>query len=132
MLDLFFTQINTLLDEHAPIHKLSKKSYHLRRNLRSAKALNHLSENPTDFSQQKFYCQETNPTVKLTKHNDYKRIRNIVVCKIKESKKLHDQNYFQRNSKNLKKTWDDIESVVTLKSKAKPSPKSLFVDRNII
>ena len=31
----------------------------------------------------KFYCQETNPTVKLTKHNDHKRIRNIVVSKIK-------------------------------------------------
>ena len=34
--DLFSKQINTLLDEHAPIHKLSKKSYHLRKNLRSA------------------------------------------------------------------------------------------------
>ena len=80
----------------------------------------------------KFYCQETSPTVKLTKHNDYKRIRNIVVSKIKESKKQYYQNYFQRNSKNLKKTWDGIKSVVTLKSKAKTSPNSLLVNRNII
>ena len=29
----------------------------------------------------KIYCQETNPAVKLTKYNDFKRIRNIVVSK---------------------------------------------------
>ena len=37
-------------------------------------------------------CQETNPAVKLTKPKDYKRIRNIVVSKIKESKKQYCQN----------------------------------------
>ena len=79
----------------------------------------------------KSYCQETNPTVKLTKHNDYKRIRNIVVSRIKQSKKKYYQNYFPRNLKNLKKALDDTKSVVTLKSKAKTSPDSLLVDRNI-
>ena len=78
------------------------------------------------------YCQETNPTVKLTKHNGYKRIRNIVVYKIKQSKRQYYQNYFQRNLKNLRKTWDRMKSVVTLKSKTKSSPTSLFVDRNVI
>ena len=39
---------------------------------------------------------------------------------------------FKEIQKISKKAWDGIESVVTLKSKAKPSPKSLFVDRNII
>ena len=34
----------------------------------------------------KFHCQETSPKVKLTKHNDYKRIRKITVSKIKELK----------------------------------------------
>ena len=54
------------------------------------------------------------------------------MSKIKESKKQYYQNYFQRNSKNLKKTWDGIKSVVTLKSKAKTFPNSLFVDSDII
>ena len=67
-----------------------------------------------------------------TKHNNYKRIRNIVVSKIKEQKKQYYQNNFQRNSKNFRKTQDGIISVVTLKSKAKTSPNSLFVDSNII
>ena len=80
----------------------------------------------------KSYCQETNPTVKLSKHNNYKRIRNIIVSKLKQSKKQYFQNYFQRNWKNLKKAWNGIKSVVTLKSKLKTSPNFLFVDRNII
>ena len=64
------------------------------------------------------YCQETNPTVKLTKHNDYKRIRNIVVCKIKESKKYYYQNYFQRNTKKLKKNlgWYKISCNTEIES----------------
>ena len=68
----------------------------------------------------------------LTKHSDYKKIQNIVVSKLKESKKQYYQNYFQKNSKNLKKTWDTIKSVVTLKSKARTSPNFLSVDRIII
>ena len=35
----------------------------------------------------KSYSEETNPTVKLTKYNDYKRIINIVVSKRKEKQK---------------------------------------------
>ena len=50
----------------------------------------------------KSYCQETNPTVNLIKHNNYKKIRNLVLSKRKESKKQFYQKYFQRNSKNLK------------------------------
>ena len=119
-----------MLDEHALIHKFSKKELSLKKKPwinRSIQSLMRERDKPFES-----YCQETNPTVKLTKHNDYKRIRNIVVCKIKESKKYYYQNYFQRNTKKLKKTWDGIKSVVTLKSKANTSPNSLFVDRNII
>ena len=78
------------------------------------------------------YCLETDPTVKLTKSNDYKRIRNVIVSKIKESKKQYYQNYFQRNLKKKIKNWDGIKSDVTLKPNAKMSLNSLFVDRNII
>ena len=52
--------------------------------------------------------------------------------KIKESKKQYCQNYFQGNSENLKKIWDGIKSVVTLKTKSKTFPNSLCLDRNII
>ena len=141
--DLLFKQINTLLGEHAPIHKLSKNELSLKKKPWINKIIQSLMRERIRFF--KTYCQETNSTVKLTKHNGYKRIqktltkhngykriRNIVVSKIEESKKQYYQNYFQRNSKNLKKYWDGIKSVVTLKSKTKTSPNSFFVDRIII
>ena len=40
--DLFFKQTNTLLDEHASIHKLSKKELSFKKKLGSAEVFNHL------------------------------------------------------------------------------------------
>ena len=111
--DLFFKQINTLLDEHAPINKSSKKDLSLTMKPWISKSIQPLMRERNRLF--KFYCQEANPTV----------------FKIKESKKQYYQN-FQRTWQNLKKTWYGIKLVVTLKSKAKTSPNFFFVKRNII
>ena len=42
------------------------------------------------------------------------------------------QNYFQKHSKNVKKTWDSIKSIVKLKSKDKTAPNLLIVNGNVI
>ena len=100
--DLFSKQVNTLLDEHAPIHKLLKKELPLKKKLWISKSIQSLMRERDRLF--KCYWQKTNSKVKLTNHNDYKRIRNTVVSKIKESKKQYSEIFFQRNSKNLKKT----------------------------
>lgn len=107
--DLFFKQINTLLDEHAPINKSSKKELSLTMKPWISKSIQPLMRERNRLF--KFYCQEANPTV----------------FKIKESKK-----HFQRTWQNLKKTWYGIKLVVTLKSKAKTSPNFFFVKIDII
>ena len=80
----------------------------------------------------KRYCNENNPTLKVAKHNKYKNARNVIIFKVKKSKKEYYQNYFQKHSKNVKKTWDGIKSIVTLKSKDKTTPNSLMVNENVI
>ena len=52
--------------------------------------------------------------------------------KVKNSKKEYYQTYFQKHSKYVKKTWDGIKSIVTLKSKDKTTPNSLMVNGNVI
>ena len=52
--------------------------------------------------------------------------------KVKNSKKKYYQTYFQKHSKYVKKTWDGIKSIVTLKSKDKTTPNSLMVNGNAI
>ena len=78
---MFFKQINTLLDEHTPIHKISRKELSLKKKPWISKIIQSLMRERDRLF--KSHCQETNPTVKLTKHDDYQRIRNIVVSKIK-------------------------------------------------
>ena len=58
-------------------HKLSKKELSLKKKPwfgKSTQSLMRECDRPF-----KFYCQEANPLVKLTKHKDYKRIQNIVM-----------------------------------------------------
>ena len=76
----------------------------------------------------KRYSNENN---KVAKHGKYKNARNVVIFKVKQSKK-ECQNYFQKHSKNVIKTWGGIKSIVTLKSKDKTTPNSLMVNENII
>ena len=42
------------------------------------------------------------------------------------------QNHFQKHLKNVKKTWNSIKSIVTLKSKDKTAPNLLIVNGNVI
>ena len=80
----------------------------------------------------KRYCNENNPTLKVAKHNKYKNARNVIIFKVKKSKKEYYQNYFQKHSKNVKKNWDGIKSIVTLKFKDKTTPNLLMVNGNVI
>ena len=99
--DLFFARVNTLLDEHAPNHKLSKKGTLLKAKTWINKNIQGLMrERDTLF---KRYCNENNPILKVAKHNKYKNARNVVIFKVKQSKKEYYQNYFQKYSKNAKK-----------------------------
>ena len=71
----------------------------------------------------KSYSEETNPTVKLTKYSDYKRIVNIVVPKRKKKEKNSIIKIISKEIQKIsKKIWDGIKPVVTLKSKTKLSP----------
>ena len=99
--DLLFARVNTLLVEHVPNHKLSKKEI-------SLKAKPWINKNIQGLMRErhrlfKRYCNENNATLKIAKHNKYKNARNVVIFKAKQSKKEYYQNYFQKHSKNVKK-----------------------------
>ena len=123
--DLFLTRVNTLLDEHASNRKLSKKEI-------SLKASYHIQALMKEHCRLfKRHCNENNPSIKVAKHSKYKNTGNVIIFKVKQSKKEYYQNYFQNLSKNVKKTWDGIKSIVTLKSKDKATPNLLMVNGNV-
>ena len=80
----------------------------------------------------KCYCNENNPTLKVAKHNRYKNAQNTFIFKVKQSKKEYYRIIFESIQKILKKPWDDIKSMVALKSKDKTTPNSLMVNGDVI
>ena len=73
----FFARVNTLLDEHAPNHKLSKKEIPLKEKpWKNKNILSLMRERDRLFRR---YCNENNPTLKVAKHNKYKNARNLVI-----------------------------------------------------
>ena len=97
---IFFAKVNILLDEHAPNHKLSKREI-------SLKAKSWINKNIQALMRErdrlfKRYCNENSPTLKAAKHNKYKNAWNVIILKVKKSKKEYYQNYFQKHSKIVK------------------------------
>ena len=81
----------------------------------------------------KRYCNENNPTLKVSKHSKYKNARK----KKKISKKEHCQNYFQKHSKNVKKDLGPHQINCNIKSnqikpKDKTTSNSLMINGNVI
>ena len=59
----------------------------------------------------KRYIETRNP-YHLTK---FKLYRNKITCLLRNSKQNYCQTYFLENNKNIKKTWEGIKELVTLK-----------------
>ena len=83
--DLFFVRVNTLLDEHAPNHKLSIKEIILKVKPWINKNIQDLMRGPDRLF--KRYCNENSPTLKVAKGNKCKNSRSVVTFKVKKWKK---------------------------------------------
>ena len=128
--DIFLQTITRLLDEHAPIKKLSKREISLKaKPWITTKISNLMIKRDKIF---KSFCKEKNDEVKQKTHVRYKRLRNYVVKLIKDSKKEHYVNFFQKNTNNIRKTWDGIKSLVTLKPKAQTVVNSIVTPKGVI
>ena len=77
MFDLFFARVNTLLDEHEPNHKLSRKRTLLKAKTWINKNIQRLIRERDRLF--KRYCNENNPILKVAKHNKQKNARNVVI-----------------------------------------------------
>ena len=112
---IFYNQINKLLDETAPYKKLTKKETSLKISpwitqgiLKSIKIRDQLY---------KSYSTEKIPNKKIEIYQKYKKYRNIIVSLIRKSKKRHYSEYFLTHNANIKKTWDGIRELIDISKK---------------
>ena len=95
--DIFLQTITRLLDEHAPIKKLTKRETSLKaKPWITTKISNLMIKRDKIF---KSFCKEKNDEVKQKTYTRYKRLRNYVVKLINVSKKEHYVNFFSEKYK---------------------------------
>ena len=64
-------------------------------------------------------------------HAQYKLLRNRIVSLIKISKKDHYNKYFAENSKDIRKTWNGIKSIINIHNNKKGQPYSMLIDKEL-
>ena len=80
-----------------------------------------------DKSHNKF-LKEKNQVKKDILFDKYKQQKNEITKLIRSSKKLHYNEYFASNSKNIKKLWSGINQIINKTNKANANPVCIEID----
>ena len=114
--------MNSILDKHAPLKKLSK--YKLSMALQKSSSIK--NKLFSDLINKKDLTQKTELHIK------YKSYRNMLSTLMKKSKQNYFIKFFEKNLKNLKNNWKGIKSIISMKSSFSNSPTLLtFQHENI-
>jgi flavodoxin len=123
---LFYNKIIRLLDEMAPMQKLTKKEIGLKKcpwitygilaSMRARDAL------------YKKFTKETDPVLKENYFGSYKAYRNRIIALIRTSKKQYYAKFFEENNSNVKKTWDGIRNLINVNKKSSTKIDKIFAD----
>ena len=62
------------------------------------------------------FINKKDPILKKECHTTYKKNRNSLSTLIKKSKQAYYDRYFERNWNNIKNTWNEIKSLISLKT----------------
>ena len=126
----FFKRINAILDNHAPLRKVTKKKLRFR------------SKPWKTLGLQKSISIKNSLFVKFIKSNDinqrnemhikYKQYRNLISTLLKRSKRLYFTKFFNDNLNNLKNTWKGIKNLISLKTVSHSSPSSIYYNNKTV
>ena len=121
--DRFLDKFNTILNKHAPLKKANKKEIKTQQKPWITRGiLCSIKKRDIIFRQlRKCKGQERKNNLEVR----YRLYRNQIVSLIKTSKKLHMQNYFMANSRNMRKTWLGIKSIINVKNTCNFTPSHI-------
>ena len=126
----FINIINKLLDEMAPMKKLTKKEMSLKH--KPWISLGILTSMKTRDKLLKDFLNETNITKKNELLIKYKKYRNTIVSLIRKNKKKYYFDYFTEHNSNIKKTWKGIRELININKRKSVSIKLLNENNNKI
>ena len=124
--DNFYNSINNLLDSHVPLKKLTKKQT----KTMSKPWITHgiLTSIKRRDKIHKLFIKSKDPLEKLAFEHQFKQYRNLIVRLCRRSKKNYFSDYFKQHSKNIKKVWQGIKSIISTKPTQNGSPSSININ----
>ena len=112
----FYFKIEKLLDEMAPVKKLTKKEIGLQqRPWITPDILAAINERNQLYKE---FIDEKSPNLKIDKHCRFKTKRNLVTAQLRKAKKYFYNAFFEENKNNVKETWEGIRNLINVSKKA--------------
>jgi len=123
----FITKLNSCVDKHAPIKKLTKREMKIKSKPWITMNVRKLIDQRNKlFNRRK--RQPNNNNIKTL----YNLFRNRVNREIKKAKKYYFKVYFEENKNNIKQTWKGIKDIINTKSAISPKTTQLKINGQVI
>ena len=129
-LESFLNSINTIMEEHAPLKKISK--YKLKFKTKPWITPGIQKSISIKNSYFKRYIKKKDPIHKSELHEKYKQYRNSISTLLKRSKQNYYNNFFELNINNMKKTWKGIKSIISIKTATSNTPNLLSHNNEVV
>ncbi len=102
-----------IVNKHMPLKKMSKKDLKLEAKPWITPGIITSIKRRDSLLREYIKCPEGDNKNNL--HVQYKVLRNRIVALMRLSKNNHLRNYFSNNSDNIKKTWQGIKSIISIR-----------------
>ena len=125
--DSFISKTNALVGQHLPTSNLTKKQFSRKPWITSG-ILKSMSKRDLYFRK---FLRSTNEISKTSFHDLFKRYRNQIVSLCRRSKINYFSGYFHQNSNNIRKIWQGVRDIISLKTSSTAKPISLEIDGTV-
>ena len=116
----FYNTLEELLDEMAPVRRLSTKEINL---LTRPWITNGILKSIKDRDRtHRNYLREKDDDKKKEIYQLYKTKRNLIKILIRQSKREYYVQFFEENRSDIKKTWEGIRNIVNISKKERVVP----------
>ena len=126
----YLSEIDSLLEIHAPLKKLNKNEMKFLNKPWITQGLQNSIKRKNNIYSKFVKCK--NQKLKEFYHNNYKTNRNLLPTLLKRTTEKYFTQFFNENIKNIKKTWIEIKSLVSMKHKNNDTPSIIRNDEKYI
>jgi exonuclease III len=126
----FYDTIEHLLDKHMPKRKITKQEFKQRFKPWVTKGI--LTSIRRREKLLKKYTRAKNYNRKQEIHGQYITLRNKILELTRISKRTFYQNYFRDNNNNLRKVWQGIKEIISIKTKSNANPVCVMEDDDLL